>query len=270
MSNYAPYGWRTVTQHSTLAFNGELFDDRLGGYSLGNGRRLYNPRLMRFCIPDSLSPFHIGGINSYAYCQGDPINFTDPSGHAPSIPTTHSNRKVPSLLQQTSVRVSLMKINKLSEPLRGNAIKARNELHKLMTDDLKRIFKGEKPLIYSLAQLETYRDWPDRESMTRHSAIVAPERFTSDRFDRRVIKRDRDLLINAGIENATEDQKDQAMLALYNIRENIRPRDPIVLQLFYAGVVLEYRKKRPFFNDNPDLKNEAKRYLRQKGIMPQK
>ncbi|HDS1681412.1 TPA: RHS repeat-associated core domain-containing protein [Pseudomonas putida] len=270
MSNYAPYGWRTVTQHSTLAFNGELFDDRLGGYSLGNGRRLYNPRLMRFCIPDSLSPFHMGGINSYAYCQGDPINFTDPSGHAPSIPTTHSNRKVPSLLQQTSVKVSLKKINKLSEPLRGNAIKARKEQHELMTDDLKRIFKGEKPLMYSLAQLETYRDWPGRESMTRHSAFDASLRFTSNHFDGTVIKRDRDLLIKAGIENATEDQKNQAMLALHNIREKIRPSDPVALQLFYAGVVLKYRKKKPFFNDNPDLKNEAKRYLRQKGIMPQK
>lgn len=49
------------------------------GYLLGNGYRLYNPILMRFCSPDSFSPFMI--MNSYAYCEGDPVNSSDPSGH---------------------------------------------------------------------------------------------------------------------------------------------------------------------------------------------
>jgi hypothetical protein len=36
---------------------------------------------MRFNSPDSLSPFGNGGLNSYAYCAGDPTNKSDPTGH---------------------------------------------------------------------------------------------------------------------------------------------------------------------------------------------
>ena len=35
---------------------------------------------MRFNSPDTLSPFGKGGINAYAYCAGDPVNRSDPSG----------------------------------------------------------------------------------------------------------------------------------------------------------------------------------------------
>ena len=36
---------------------------------------------MRFNSPDSWSPFGRGGINSYGYCLGDPINRYDEGGH---------------------------------------------------------------------------------------------------------------------------------------------------------------------------------------------
>ncbi|VVO55089.1 hypothetical protein PS870_00494 [Pseudomonas fluorescens] len=67
---------------SVLGFNGERIDPVLGGYHLGNGYRLYSPSLRRFTSPDSMSPFGKGGINPYAYCEGDPINNTDPTGHS--------------------------------------------------------------------------------------------------------------------------------------------------------------------------------------------
>jgi len=35
---------------------------------------------MRFLSADNLSPFGQGGLNSYAYCAGNPINYIDPSG----------------------------------------------------------------------------------------------------------------------------------------------------------------------------------------------
>lgn len=80
---YSPYGFRTVQGRfsALLGFNGEYQDQVLNGYILGNGYRAYNPGMMRFHAPDSVSPFGKGGINSYGYCAGDPINFADPSGH---------------------------------------------------------------------------------------------------------------------------------------------------------------------------------------------
>ncbi|QLL16009.1 RHS repeat-associated core domain-containing protein [Pseudomonas chlororaphis] len=64
-----------------LGFNGCLFDSITGCYHLGNGYRLYNPALRTFYSPDSFSPFGAGGVNRYQYCNLNPINFIDPSGH---------------------------------------------------------------------------------------------------------------------------------------------------------------------------------------------
>ncbi|WP_434626810.1 RHS repeat-associated core domain-containing protein [Chromobacterium sp. CV08] len=66
---------------SVLGFNGERIDPVSGATHLGNGYRAYSPALMRFHCPDSLSPFGAGGVNAYAYCDGDPVNRADPSGH---------------------------------------------------------------------------------------------------------------------------------------------------------------------------------------------
>jgi len=62
-------------------FNGECPDDITGNYPLGQGNRFFNPVLMRFNSPDELSPFDEGGLNAYAYCENDPINFSDPTGN---------------------------------------------------------------------------------------------------------------------------------------------------------------------------------------------
>ena len=64
-----------------LGYNGELAERDTGWQMLGNGYRAYNPVLMRFHSPDSLSPFGEGGLNAYAYVEGDPVNGADPTGH---------------------------------------------------------------------------------------------------------------------------------------------------------------------------------------------
>ncbi|WP_409519882.1 RHS repeat-associated core domain-containing protein [Pseudomonas sp.] len=91
---YSPYGYSVrVTQDiSLIGFGGEP-KDRIGLYLLGQGYRAYSPSLMRYLSPDALSPFDAGGINAFAYCKADPINFTDPSGKMPQR-AVGSNRRV--------------------------------------------------------------------------------------------------------------------------------------------------------------------------------
>ena len=81
---YGPHGEQPADddQTSILGYNGRRKSAVLEGYHLGNGYRLYSPELRRFMAPDSYSPFGKGGINPYAYCAGDPVNNTDPTGHS--------------------------------------------------------------------------------------------------------------------------------------------------------------------------------------------
>ncbi|MDN4546493.1 RHS repeat-associated core domain-containing protein [Pseudomonas sp. C32] len=83
---YSPYGHRPALNGllSLLGFNGERPDPVTGHYHLGNGYRQFNPVLMRFNSPDSWSPFGEGGVNAYAYCEGDPRNRNDATGHFPN------------------------------------------------------------------------------------------------------------------------------------------------------------------------------------------
>lgn len=81
---FTPFGHHHIAQGMSglPGFNGERPDPFTGHYHLGKGHRAYNPQLMRFNSPDQLSPFGAGGLNAYAYCVGDPVNRSDPSGRA--------------------------------------------------------------------------------------------------------------------------------------------------------------------------------------------
>lgn len=79
---YLPYGQQSsqLGVMTRLGFNGELREVKPEWYLLGNGYRAYNPQLMRFHSPDSLSPFGEGGLNAYMYCGGEPVMNSDPTG----------------------------------------------------------------------------------------------------------------------------------------------------------------------------------------------
>ncbi len=81
---YSPYGIARWVRGPSSGFVGQWYEPSLVGYHLGNGRRAYAPSVMRLQAADALSPFGAGGTNSYAYCLGDPINRTDPTGQESS------------------------------------------------------------------------------------------------------------------------------------------------------------------------------------------
>jgi RHS repeat-associated protein len=80
-TSYTPFG--SGGREALPGFNGEMCERLARHYSLGHGHRIFIPALMRFNRPDALSPFGAGGLNAYAYCGGDPINYQDPSGRMP-------------------------------------------------------------------------------------------------------------------------------------------------------------------------------------------
>jgi hypothetical protein len=52
------------------------------------GHRYYNPEWGRWIQPDDieyLDPTNINGLNLYAYCNNDPVNYSDGSGHFPIL-----------------------------------------------------------------------------------------------------------------------------------------------------------------------------------------
>jgi len=63
-------------------FTGKTLDDESG--LLFYGARYYNPKLGRFITPDTIvqSPGNPQTLNRYTYCNNNPINLIDPTGHS--------------------------------------------------------------------------------------------------------------------------------------------------------------------------------------------
>ena len=75
-----------IAYTNPILYRGYYYDRSTGLYYLN--ARYYNPQWRRFISPDStdyLDPESINGLNLYAYCNNDPVNYADPSGHAASI-----------------------------------------------------------------------------------------------------------------------------------------------------------------------------------------
>lgn len=78
---YSAYGAHSSDEQGALhGYNGEYREAEGDQYPLGSGYRWYAPQLMQFQAQDGASPFGQGGPNAYGYCDGDPVNHSDPSG----------------------------------------------------------------------------------------------------------------------------------------------------------------------------------------------
>lgn len=128
------YGFNKKNHDFIIGYTGQHLDKKTGCYMLGNGYRAYSPELMRFIAPDGASPFGEGGINSYAYCNGDPVNYQDDTGHNPlssawrwiTNKTTKIMPKAKTLIERREeARVTLQRHPSLKkfEPIVDNSVK---------------------------------------------------------------------------------------------------------------------------------------------------
>ena len=72
-----------ASNYNPFIYKGYMYDEETGWYYLQS--RYYIPSLCRFLSPDSIDyadPETIGGLNLFAYCNNNPINCVDYSGHS--------------------------------------------------------------------------------------------------------------------------------------------------------------------------------------------
>ena len=87
--SYTSYGVCSISGNTSLGnenpfrYKGYYYDVETSLYYLTT--RYYDPEIGRFISPDSvdyLDPQSINGLNLYAYCENDPVNYYEPTGHS--------------------------------------------------------------------------------------------------------------------------------------------------------------------------------------------
>nr|WP_180206384.1 RHS repeat-associated core domain-containing protein [Pseudomonas sp. SbOxS1]NYU06621.1 RHS repeat-associated core domain-containing protein [Pseudomonas sp. SbOxS1] len=213
---YSPYGHRLAESGLTslLGFNGERPDPVTGHYLLGNGYRAFNPVLMRFNCPDDLSPFGTGGVNSYAYCKGDPVNFIDPTGHL----------KKP--IQYILDKINRTKLNKEIDTITSK-IQADPLVTKLNHEHFKETTKQQSDLIYERHPVELKVDDPHSFQSMTLKKVPAHQR---SEIHNGIAKRDtvRDIFL--------EEQKKHGVIGIDRVTEEMvkrfRPADGGALDFY--------------------------------------
>ncbi len=88
---YNAWGEHSISGNTTIGnlnpfrYRSYYYDTETGFYYLQT--RYYDPVTCRFLNMDDIDyadPSSIGGLNLYAYCNNDPVNYIDPTGHDPA------------------------------------------------------------------------------------------------------------------------------------------------------------------------------------------
>ncbi len=88
---YKPYGqtaWSTAELPAQFGYTGQRYDQG-DGWIYDYGARFYDEYIGRFISADSIVPGagNPQALNRYSYVLGNPLKYTDPSGHCASIHT---------------------------------------------------------------------------------------------------------------------------------------------------------------------------------------
>ena len=90
--SYQPFGGllkRSGTASTDIQFTGQWHDNDTGLVEMG--AREYDPVRARFISPDTIIPeIDTQAANRYLYAYGNPLSWTDPSGHQPCNPCNFS------------------------------------------------------------------------------------------------------------------------------------------------------------------------------------
>ena len=166
---YNAYGYTKLLIQGPYSsgFNGAYFDIHTHGYHLGQGYRMYSPALTRFTSPDSLSPFGRGGINTYAYCNGDPVNRIDPHGTAGIFTSVlkwidkHASRKPP----KVDMTLPRRRAQRFGEIYEASIIAYDRKMKENAISNLMSVSALEPDLLDNVAK---YLSPGDLEGATRH------------------------------------------------------------------------------------------------------
>ena len=96
---YAAFGESIVQEgnRSRLQYNSQIWDELSGLYYLRT--RYYNPVTGRFTQEDVI---YDDGLNLYAYCNGNPVIYCDPSGLRKSNPISSDNSQIMDIMKSTT------------------------------------------------------------------------------------------------------------------------------------------------------------------------
>ena len=114
------------------------------------GARAYSPSLRRWMVPDPLGEKYYG-VNPYAYCSGDPVNYVDPEGR--DIWKVYSNGKIKKV--RPSSKTVIKTVNNKGKTINTLTLTAGKNSKKVDLSSSSKTFNGKEYYYFSTSS-DTY------------------------------------------------------------------------------------------------------------------